>query len=140
MMKAGLTGSSFSVVQEPQALVVAPTRELATQIYMDARKFAHGTMLRPVVLYGGTSVGYQLRQVEQGTHILVGTPGRLIDIFGKGKVSVMCVYQGSHRLEKYLNIQDCLEKSLKIKIALKRTGKRLKGLEKPLNFTIYRSI
>ena len=86
MMKNGLTGSSFSAVQEPQALVIAPTRELATQIYMDARKFAYGTMLRPVVLYGGTSVGYQLRQVEQGTHILVGTPGRLIDIIGKGKV------------------------------------------------------
>ncbi|XP_053394753.1 uncharacterized protein LOC128555684 isoform X2 [Mercenaria mercenaria] len=88
MMKNGLSGSSFSAVQEPQALVVAPTRELATQIYMDARKFAHGSMLRPVVLYGGTSVGYQLRQVEQGCHILVGTPGRLIDVFGKGKVSL----------------------------------------------------
>ncbi|XP_060562674.1 uncharacterized protein LOC132722235 isoform X3 [Ruditapes philippinarum] len=88
MMKAGLSGSSFSAVQEPQALVVAPTRELATQIYMDARKFAHGSMLRPVVLYGGTSVGYQLRQVEQGCHILVGTPGRLLDVFGKGKVSL----------------------------------------------------
>ena len=40
----------------------------------------------------------------------------------------------------YLNIQDCLEKSLKIKFALKSTGKILKGLEKSLNFTIYRSI
>ncbi|XP_052687127.1 ATP-dependent RNA helicase DDX4-like isoform X3 [Crassostrea angulata] len=88
MMKNGISGSSFSEVQEPQALVVAPTRELAVQIFMDARKFAHGTMLRAVVLYGGTSVGYQLRQVEQGTHILVGTPGRLIDIIGKGKISL----------------------------------------------------
>ncbi|XP_061192498.1 ATP-dependent RNA helicase DDX4-like isoform X2 [Saccostrea echinata] len=88
MMKNGISGSSFSEVQEPQALVVAPTRELAVQIFMDARKFAYGTMLRPVVLYGGTSVGYQLRQVEQGTHILVGTPGRLIDIIGKGKISL----------------------------------------------------
>lgn len=86
MMKNGLTGSSFSAIQEPQALVVAPTRELAVQINMDARKFVHGTMLRPVVVYGGTSVGYQLRQVEQGTHILVGTPGRLLDVIGKGKV------------------------------------------------------
>ena len=86
MMENGLTGSSFSPIQEPQALVVAPTRELATQIYMDARKFAYGTMLRPVVLYGGTSVGYQLRQVQNGCHILVGTPGRLIDMFEKQKV------------------------------------------------------
>ena len=48
--------------------------------------------------------------------------------------------QGWHRLEKYLNIQDCLEKSLKIKFALKSTGKTLKGLEKSLNLTIYRRI
>ena len=50
------------------------------------------------------------------------------------------VVQGPHRLEKYLNIQDCLEKSLKIKYALKSTGKYSKGLEKSLNFTIYRRI
>ena len=48
--------------------------------------------------------------------------------------------QGSHRLEKYLNIQDCLEKFLKIKLALKSTWKTLKGLENSLNFTIYRRI
>ena len=48
--------------------------------------------------------------------------------------------QGWHRLEKYLNIQDCLEKSLKIKFALKSTLKTLIGLEKSLNFTIYRRI
>ena len=47
---------------------------------------------------------------------------------------------GSHRLKKYLNIQDYLEKSLKIKFALKSTVKTLKGLEKSLNFTIYRRI
>ncbi|KAK3601505.1 hypothetical protein CHS0354_027651 [Potamilus streckersoni] len=88
MMKSGLSSSQFSTVQEPQALVVAPTRELALQIFMDARKFAHGTMLRSVVVYGGTSVGYQMRQLEQGTHILVGTPGRLLDVLGKQKVSL----------------------------------------------------
>ena len=43
-------------------------------------------------------------------------------------------------LEKYLNLQDCLEKSLKIKFALKSTGKILKGLENSLNFTIYRKV
>ena len=43
-------------------------------------------------------------------------------------------------LESYLNIQDCLEKSLKIKGALKNIWKTLKGLEKSLNFTSYRRI
>ena len=50
------------------------------------------------------------------------------------------ILQASHRLEKYLNIQDCLEKSLKIKFALKSTWKTLRGIEKSLNFTIYRRI
>ena len=43
--------------------------------------------------------------------------------------------QGSHRLEKYLNLESFLEKSLKIKSALKSTRKSLKSLEKSLNFT-----
>ena len=44
--------------------------------------------------------------------------------------------QGSHRLEKYLNLEGFLEKSLKIKSALKSAGKSLKGLEKSLNSSI----
>ena len=47
------------------------------------------------------------------------------------------VNQGSHRLEKYLNLEGFLEKSLKIKSALKSTGKSLKSLEKSLNFKIF---
>ena len=54
--------------------------------------------------------------------------------------ALLFIEQGSHRLEKYLNIQDCLEKSLKIKFPLKSTWKTLKGLEKYLNFTICRRI
>ena len=45
--------------------------------------------------------------------------------------------QGSHRLEKYMNLEGFLEKSLKIKSALKSTGKSLKNLEKSLNSTIF---
>ena len=47
------------------------------------------------------------------------------------------VYQGSHRLEKYLNLEGFLEKSLKIKFTLKSTGKSLKGIEKSLNSSIF---
>ena len=45
--------------------------------------------------------------------------------------SLIILQQGSHRLEKYLNIQDCLEKSLKIRFALKSTGKHSKALKSP---------
>ena len=47
------------------------------------------------------------------------------------------ILQGSHRLEKYLNLEGFLEKPLKIKSALKSTGKSLKSLEKSLNSTIF---
>ena len=55
----------------------------------------------------------------------------------KISVSLRRFFQGTHRLEKYLNLEGFLEKSLKIKSALKSTGKSLKGLEKSLNFTIF---
>ena len=50
---------------------------------------------------------------------------------------VLHVLQGSHRLEKYLNLEGFLEKSLKIKCALKSTGKSLKSLEKSFISTIF---
>ena len=64
----------------------------------------------------------------------------LLIVWGWRRDQQYVLNQGSHRLEKYLNIQDCLEKSLKIKFVLESTGKTIKGLEKSLNFTIYRSI
>ena len=51
--------------------------------------------------------------------------------FLNGSSAVLQVTQGSHRLEKYLNLEGLLEKSLKIKSALKSTGKSLRGLEMP---------
>ena len=86
MIANGIEGSRFSEIQEPQALVIGPTRELVVQIHGEARKFSYGTMVKPVVVYGGTSVGHQLRQVENGAHIVIGTPGRLLDFISKGKV------------------------------------------------------
>ncbi|XP_028514405.1 DEAD-box ATP-dependent RNA helicase 52A [Exaiptasia diaphana] len=88
MMNDGLKSSAFMEIQSPQALCIAPTRELANQIYGEARKFAYGTMLRPIVCYGGVSVNHQLRQLQQGCNLLVATPGRLMDFVERGKVSL----------------------------------------------------
>jgi len=78
------TGSSTA---SPQALVITPTRELALQIYNEARKFAQGSMIKAVVAYGGTSTGYQARKLAEGCNILVATPGRLNDYVEKGTIS-----------------------------------------------------
>ena len=58
------------------------------KIYLEARKFSRGTICRPCVAYGGTSVGHQLNDIQRGCNILIATPGRLMDFVGKGRVSV----------------------------------------------------
>lgn len=92
MLNSGLTSSELSATQCPQALCISPTRELTTQIYNEARKFAFQTMLRPAVAYGGVSVAHQLRQIERGCNFLVATPGRLLDFVERGKVGTPVLY------------------------------------------------
>ena len=75
----------------PFALVLAPTRELATQIYEEALKFAYRSWVRPVVVYGGAEPRDQMRQLSLGADILVATPGRLVDMIDRGKVSLASI-------------------------------------------------
>ncbi|XP_051753234.1 DEAD-box helicase 3 X-linked b isoform X6 [Ctenopharyngodon idella] len=74
--------------QYPIALVLAPTRELALQIYDEARKFAYRSHVRPCVVYGGADIGQQIRELERGCHLLVATPGRLVDMMERGKIGL----------------------------------------------------
>jgi len=87
LLETGDSNNCGSSVQTPQAVVISPTRELAIQIWENARKFALGSMVKAVVVYGGTSVGSQRAILEKGCNILVGTPGRLLDFVEKGVVS-----------------------------------------------------
>lgn len=88
ILNSGLTSSELSGIQTPQGLCISPTRELASQIYNEARKFSKGTMLKPVCIYGGVSVSHQLRQVQRGCNFLVATPGRLKHFVEGGQVSL----------------------------------------------------
>lgn len=72
----------------PQALVLAPTRELATQIFNESRKFVYRTGLKPVVVYGGVDIRNQLRELGHDTNLLIATPGRLVDLLERGRVSM----------------------------------------------------
>nr|XP_033803458.1 ATP-dependent RNA helicase DDX3X isoform X3 [Geotrypetes seraphini] len=79
--------------QYPISLVLAPTRELAVQIYEEARKFAYRSRVRPCVVYGGADIGQQIRDLERGCHLLVATPGRLVDMMERGKIGLdFCKY------------------------------------------------
>nr|CAB3237038.1 Vasa DEAD-Box Protein [Phallusia mammillata] len=91
MVRTGLASSSFSEKQLPQAIIVGPTRELVYQIYLEARKFSRGTIIRPVVAYGGTSTNYQLKELQKGCHLLIATPGRLMDFINRGKIGLSSV-------------------------------------------------
>jgi ATP-dependent RNA helicase RhlB len=66
---------------QPRALILAPTRELADQIYKDALPLAADTGLKCVVCYGGTGYEEQRQAIADGVDILIGTPGRLIDYY-----------------------------------------------------------
>ena len=71
----------------PQVVIVTPTRELADQIYHEARKFAAGSTLKARLAVGGTSTGFQSRRMLEGCNILVATTGRLKDFSEKKLVS-----------------------------------------------------
>ncbi|KAI9017572.1 P-loop containing nucleoside triphosphate hydrolase protein, partial [Gaertneriomyces semiglobifer] len=64
----------------PIGLVLAPTRELAHQIYLEAKKFAKAYGVRVGVVYGGASKHEQFKELRAGVDMLVATPGRLIDL------------------------------------------------------------
>ena len=75
--------------RDPLALILAPTRELCVQIANDLAKFAQfapGASIVPV--YGGAAISTQIRSIKQGAHIIVATPGRLIDLLGRKAVKL----------------------------------------------------
>ncbi|GMI84183.1 RNA Helicase 37 [Hibiscus trionum] len=75
----------------PLALILSPTRELSMQIHEEARKFSYQTGVKVVVAYGGAPINQQLRELERGVDILVATPGRLVDLLERARVSLQMI-------------------------------------------------
>jgi ATP-dependent RNA helicase DeaD len=71
-----------------QGLVLAPTRELAIQVAERISRFSKYTKLKVLPVYGGESIGKQIRALERGVHIVVGTPGRTIDHLRRGTLNL----------------------------------------------------
>ncbi|RCU45536.1 MULTISPECIES: ATP-dependent RNA helicase RhlB [Corallincola] len=74
--------------QDPRAIIIAPTRELAIQIYHDAEALAKSSNLRLGLVYGGEGYESQRQTLNEGVDILIGTCGRLIDYFKQGIFSL----------------------------------------------------
>jgi ATP-dependent RNA helicase DeaD len=78
--------------RDPQALILSPTRELCVQISNDIKKYAkYMKGLNVATVYGGASIVNQMRDIKQGTQIIVATPGRLVDLIERRAVKLQTV-------------------------------------------------
>ena len=81
--------ASASPARHPvRALILAPTRELADQIYANVREYARHTHLRSAVVFGGVDIAPQIAALRQGCEVLIATPGRLLDHLGQRTVAL----------------------------------------------------
>ncbi|MCE2847103.1 MAG: DEAD/DEAH box helicase [Sphingobacteriales bacterium] len=88
----------------PQVLVLAPTRELCVQIHKDLVSFStHLQGFEAVAVYGGSSIVDQIRKIKRGVHVVVATPGRLIDLLERkaldlGRVKILVLDEADEML------------------------------------------
>jgi ATP-dependent RNA helicase DeaD len=101
----------------PQALVVCPTRELCMQIVSEIELFKkHIRAINVIAVYGGTSIGQQIRELKRGIQIVVATPGRLIDLIERKAINLEQIkYVVLDEADEMLNMgfQDDIELILK---------------------------
>jgi ATP-dependent RNA helicase DeaD len=74
--------------QHVQALVMAPTRELAVQVAEATHRYGGKAGIRVLAVYGGQDITRQLRELRRGVHVIVGTPGRLLDHIRRGSLDL----------------------------------------------------
>ncbi len=87
-----LVQTTDTEVNSTQALILCPTRELCMQITSDLTDYAkHTGKLKILAVYGGASIDTQIRGLKKGVHIIVATPGRLIDLIGRGAARLSAV-------------------------------------------------
>ncbi|MFN5892964.1 MAG: DEAD/DEAH box helicase, partial [Dolichospermum sp.] len=71
-----------------QAIVLTPTRELAIQVHAAISQFIGNSYLKAAAIYGGQSIDRQIMQLRRGAQIVVGTPGRVIDLLDRGSLKL----------------------------------------------------
>ncbi len=77
--------------RQPQALILAPTRELALQVSRELTNIGkhRGLLVEPI--YGGAPIGKQIQNLKNGVHVVVGTPGRVLDLIGRGVLDTKAI-------------------------------------------------
>lgn len=74
-----------------QSLILAPTRELAIQVSGEIRKIGRNKPVKALPIYGGQPIGHQIRALKQGVHVVIGTPGRVLDHIHRGTLRLDAV-------------------------------------------------
>ena len=72
----------------PQAIILCPTRELALQVSAEIKTYSGNRKLSLTTIYGGSSISSQVKELKQGTDIVVGTPGRVVDLLNRGDLDL----------------------------------------------------
>jgi ATP-dependent RNA helicase DeaD len=90
--KTGAFGIPIATASNPeiaacQALILVPTRELAQQVALEVAAIGRAKGVRCVPIYGGVGYAKQIEGIDAGAHVIVGTPGRLLDHLGAGRLS-----------------------------------------------------
>lgn len=79
---------NYAQGDSPRAVIFVPTRELAVQVYENAKDLSKYTDIRCVKLIGGTGMQAQIAEVREGVDIIVATPGRFMDVYLKGEINL----------------------------------------------------
>ena len=79
---------SLEAKGSPQALIVVPTRELCVQVAKDIEELSLNRGIRSLAVYGGRAFEPQIEALESGVEIVIGTPGRLLDLYRQGKLKL----------------------------------------------------
>ena len=78
--------NSLEKSEKQAAMIITPTRELALQVTDVVRDIGRHMQLKAVTIYGGASINYQIKEIRNGANIIIGTPGRLIDLMKRGEL------------------------------------------------------
>ncbi|HEX8643549.1 MAG TPA: DEAD/DEAH box helicase [Allosphingosinicella sp.] len=81
-----ILGEGRSRARMPRSLILEPTRELAAQVAENFDKYGKYHKLNMALLIGGTNMADQIKKLEKGVDVLIATPGRLMDLYGRGKI------------------------------------------------------
>lgn len=78
-------------IHQVQSIILTPTRELAIQVSEELRRIGRPRRVKTLPIYGGQSIGRQVKALQQGVHVVIGTPGRLLDHLRRGTLQVDAV-------------------------------------------------